>query len=56
MLNPGFVDFWAMRDLAELSKGPLSQLPSWLEGVTKQAAALAGVVKPVAAAGAATQP
>lgn len=44
MLSPRLEDFWAMSDLAEVSKGALSQLPAWLEGVSQQAAALARVV------------
>ena len=34
-------DFWAMRELRELSKGAFSQLPAWLENVAQKAAQLA---------------
>ncbi len=34
-------DFWAMRELRELSKGAFSQLPAWLETVAQKAAQLA---------------
>ena len=34
-------DFWAMRELRELSKGAFSQLPAWLEAVAQKAAQLA---------------
>ncbi|GFH05568.1 Phox domain-containing isoform 1, partial [Haematococcus lacustris] len=40
-MDPGLSDFWAMRDLAELSKGAFSQLPPWLEAAAMRAAALA---------------
>ncbi|KAJ9518700.1 hypothetical protein QJQ45_018718, partial [Haematococcus lacustris] len=41
LMDPGLSDFWAMRDLAELSKGAFSQLPPWLEAAAMRAAALA---------------
>ena len=34
-------DFWAMRDLAELSKGAFSELPQWLETAAQRASSLA---------------
>ena len=34
-------DFWAMRELAELSKGAFSGLPAWLEGRAARTSALA---------------
>jgi hypothetical protein len=34
-------EFWAMRDLVELSKGAFSELPSWLEAAAKRASELA---------------
>lgn len=34
-------DFWAMRELVELSKGAFSRLPAWLEAAAARAAALA---------------
>ncbi|KAK9917040.1 hypothetical protein WJX75_000268 [Coccomyxa subellipsoidea] len=34
-------DFWAMRELVELSKGAFSRLPAWLEAAAARAASLA---------------
>ncbi|BDA48701.1 probable differentially expressed in FDCP 8 homolog at C-terminar half [Coccomyxa sp. Obi] len=34
-------DFWAMRELVELSKGAFSRLPAWLEAAAARAATLA---------------
>ncbi|KAK9812803.1 hypothetical protein WJX72_004085 [[Myrmecia] bisecta] len=34
-------DFWAMRDLTELSKGAFSELPQWLNAAAERASALA---------------
>jgi run domain Beclin-1 interacting cysteine-rich containing protein len=34
-------DFWAMRELVELSKGAFSGLPAWLEAAAQRAASLA---------------
>lgn len=34
-------DFWAMRDLVELSKGAFSELPSWLDSAASRTSSLA---------------
>jgi hypothetical protein len=34
-------EFWAMRELVELSKGAFSRLPAWLEAAAERAASLA---------------
>ncbi len=43
-------DFWAMRELVELSKGAFSRLPAWLEAAAARAASLATSALLIAAA------
>lgn len=44
-------EFWAMRELVELSKGAFSRLPAWLEAAAERAASLATSALLTAAAG-----